>query len=100
MAGYKKWGRRRTTCLISQAKAIRSTWLGVTRDEYQNRRIAESIKQRVGQVEGKTIAILGLTYKPNTDTVEESDAIRIANALLREGTKLRVYDPAGMENAR
>jgi len=68
-------------------------------NERQNRRIVELNKQKFGMVDRKTIAILGLTYKPNTDIVEESDAIKIANALLQEGAKLRVYDPAGMENA-
>ncbi len=69
-------------------------------NEHQSGRIVELIKQKTGQVKGKTIAILGLTYKPNTDIVEESDAIKIANALLQERAKLRVYDPAGMGNAR
>jgi len=69
-------------------------------NEHQNERIVELIKQKIGIVEGKTIAILGLTYKPKTNIVEESDAIKIANALLQEEARLRVYDPAGLGNAR
>jgi len=69
-------------------------------NERQSKRVVKSIEQRLGKVEGKTIAILGLTYKPNTDIVLESDAIRIAGALLKEKARLSVYDPAGMENAR
>ena len=69
-------------------------------NQLQNKRVIELIEQRIGKVAGKTVAILGLTYKPNTDIVEESDAIKIASGLLQEKAKLTVYDPAGMENAR
>ena len=48
----------------------------------------------------KKIAILGLTYKPNTDVIEESAAVKIADALLQHGAHLSIYDPAAMENAR
>ena len=48
----------------------------------------------------KKIAILGLTYKPNTDVIEESAAVKIADALLNQGAHLSIYDPAAMENAR
>ena len=54
----------------------------------------------MGELRNKRIAILGLTYKPNTDIVLDSDSIKIAAGLLREGIKLSVYDPAGMPNAR
>ena len=69
-------------------------------NEHQNERIVELVKQIIGGVRGKNIAILGLTYKPDTDVVEESAAIRIACALLQEGARLSVYDPTGMENAQ
>ena len=58
------------------------------------------VKQRIGGVRGKSIAILGLTYKVDTDVIEESAAIKIASTLLQGGARLSVYDPAGMENAR
>jgi len=69
-------------------------------NNHQNERIIDLVKQRIGKVAGKAIAVLGLTYKPNTDIVEESAGIKIVNALLKEGADVRVYDPAGMENAR
>jgi UDPglucose 6-dehydrogenase len=53
-----------------------------------------------GQVRGKTIAILGLTFKPNTDDMREAPAIEIITALQDAGAKVRVHDPAGMEQAR
>jgi UDPglucose 6-dehydrogenase len=69
-------------------------------NRYQIGRMVAFMKQRVGQLKGRKVAILGLTYKPDTDVVEESAALDIAEALLREGARVSVYDPAGMENAR
>jgi len=67
-------------------------------NDHQNDRIVELVKQRLGGIKGKEIAILGLSFKPNTDVIEESASIKIAESLLREGAKLSVYDPASMEN--
>jgi UDPglucose 6-dehydrogenase len=53
-----------------------------------------------GSVKGKTIAILGLTFKPNTDDMRESPALDIIAALEQLGARVRAYDPAGMEAAR
>ena len=69
-------------------------------NEHQNERIVELVRQRMGEIKDKIIAILGLTYKPDTDVIEESAAIKIAGALSQEGASLAVYDPAAMENAR
>lgn len=66
----------------------------------QNERVIELVKQRIGEVKGKSIAVLGLTYKPNTDVTEASASIEIVKVLLQEGAKVRVYDPAGMESAK
>jgi UDPglucose 6-dehydrogenase len=49
-----------------------------------------------GSVEGRTIGQLGLTFKPNTDDLRESPALRILEQLLLEGAKVRAYDPVGM----
>jgi UDPglucose 6-dehydrogenase len=53
-----------------------------------------------GDVRGKTIAVLGLTFKPNTDDMRESPSIPLIAALQDMGAKVRVYDPAGMEQAK
>lgn len=66
----------------------------------QTDRIIHIVQHRLGGVKGKHIAILGLTYKSNTDIIEESAAIKIANTLLQGGAILSVYDPAGMKNAQ
>jgi UDPglucose 6-dehydrogenase len=49
---------------------------------------------------GKTVAVLGLTFKPNTDDMRDSPAIAIVNTLLDRGVKVRAYDPEGMEEAK
>jgi UDPglucose 6-dehydrogenase len=53
-----------------------------------------------GQVRGKTIGLLGLTFKPNTDDMRESPAIAVVTALQDAGAKINAFDPAGMEQAR
>ncbi len=53
-----------------------------------------------GDVRGKTIALLGLTFKPNTDDMREAPSIAIVQALQDAGAWVRAYDPAGMEQAQ
>ncbi|WP_035713103.1 UDP-glucose dehydrogenase family protein [Azorhizobium doebereinerae] len=53
-----------------------------------------------GEVRGKTAAVLGLTFKPNTDDMRESPALSIIHALLDKGMKIRAFDPEGMEEAK
>ncbi len=53
-----------------------------------------------GEMRGKTIAVLGLTFKPNTDDMRESPSIPLITALQDMGAKVRAYDPAGMEQAK
>jgi UDPglucose 6-dehydrogenase len=52
-----------------------------------------------GQAHGKTIALLGLTFKANTDDMRDSPALAIVRALQDAGAKVRAYDPEGMEQA-
>ena len=53
-----------------------------------------------GDVRGKTIALLGLTFKPNTDDMRDAPSIAIVQALQDAGAKVRAYDPEGMEMAK
>jgi len=52
-----------------------------------------------GSVAGKTIALLGLTFKPNTDDMREAPSLPIIEHLAAAGANIRAYDPEGMENA-
>jgi len=53
-----------------------------------------------GDVRGRTVALLGLTFKPNTDDMREAPSIPLITALQDMGAKVRAYDPAGMEQAK
>jgi UDPglucose 6-dehydrogenase len=53
-----------------------------------------------GELRGKTVAVLGLTFKPNTDDMREAPSIPLITALQDMGAKVRVYDPTGIEQAK
>jgi UDPglucose 6-dehydrogenase len=69
-------------------------------NEEQKLRMVDKIREKVGGLRGKTIGVLGLSFKPNTNDIRESSAIVIVQTLLREGARVRAYDPAAMEEAR
>jgi len=63
-------------------------------------RMLEKIREAAGgSLSGKTVALLGLTFKPNTDDLRESPAIAILEAVLSEGASVRAYDPVAMSIA-
>jgi len=68
-----------------------------TRKRAMARKVSAALK---GEVRGKTIAVLGLTFKPNTDDMREAPSIPIITALQDMGAKVRAYDPEGMEQAK
>lgn len=57
------------------------------------------LQQVMGEIQGKTIAILGLSFKPNTDDMREAPSIDIINAIQNEGGIVKAFDPASMEMA-
>ena len=61
--------------------------------------MAEKIKAAFGGVAGKTIAVLGLTFKPNTDDMRDSPSLTILPALQSAGATIRAYDPEGTREA-
>jgi UDPglucose 6-dehydrogenase len=61
-------------------------------------RLSDAILARLP--EGGTVGILGLSYKPNTEVIEESQGVALARHLLSLGVRVVVYDPAAMDNAR
>ncbi len=70
-------------------------------NEQRKRAMARKVVAAVdGSIRGKTIAVLGLTFKPNTDDTRDSPAIPLITALQDMGGKVRCYDPAGMEQAK
>ena len=70
-------------------------------NEQRKRAMARKVVAALdGSIRGKTIAVLGLTFKPNTDDTRESPAITLITALHDLGATVRSYDPAGMEQAK
>lgn len=66
----------------------------------QMERFIKKITDTLWVLKGKTIGVLGLTFKQNTDDVRSSPAIELCQRLLKEGATLRVHDPKGMDKAR
>lgn len=62
--------------------------------------LARKVSHLYKTLRGKTFAVWGLTFKPNTDDMREAPAVTIVNLLLAKGAKVVAYDPQGMSNAR
>ena len=70
-------------------------------NEDRKRNMADKVVQACGgAVKGKTLAILGLTFKPNTDDMRDSPSLAIVPALLQAGAIVRAFDPEGMGEAK
>jgi UDPglucose 6-dehydrogenase len=63
-------------------------------------RMVDKVQAAAGDLEGKTIAVLGLSFKAETDDMRESPAIPIIEGLLVKGANVRAYDPAAIETCR
>jgi UDPglucose 6-dehydrogenase len=62
-------------------------------NELQKRRVIGKLKRHLGPLRGRTIALLGLAFKPNTDDMREAPSIVLASRLLAEGADVRAWDP-------
>jgi len=69
-------------------------------NEGQKRNIVKKIEDLVWIIQGKTIGILGLSFKPNTDDIRFAPTIEIIKMLQEQGAKIKVYDPQAMEKAK
>lgn len=69
-------------------------------NELQPLRFLEKVREAIGGLEGKHLAVLGLSYKGGTDDVRESPALRLVRLMLAEGASVAAYDPAAMSRAR
>ncbi|WP_175060114.1 UDP-glucose/GDP-mannose dehydrogenase family protein [Thermococcus sp. 2319x1] len=69
-------------------------------NERQPLKLIELLKKHVPELRGKTIGVLGLAFKPDTDDVRETRAYIVIKALLEEGASVIAYDPKAMENFR
>ena len=62
-------------------------------NELQKRRVVGKLKKHLGKLSGKTVALLGLAFKPNTDDMREAPSLVLASRLLAEGAEVRAWDP-------
>jgi UDPglucose 6-dehydrogenase len=94
-----------TTALLKTAQdhgvALRIVEAVASVNDQRKRAMARKVVTALdGSVRGKTVAVLGLTFKPNTDDTRDSPAIPLITALQDLGATVRAYDPAGMEQAK
>ncbi|HXI86012.1 MAG TPA: UDP-glucose/GDP-mannose dehydrogenase family protein [Parvularculaceae bacterium] len=94
-----------TLALVKTAQSVGSPTRIVEAVVEINARRKKEMAQRIiaacgGKVTGKTIAILGLTFKPNTDDMRDAPSLDIVPTLQAEGASVRAFDPAGMEEAK
>jgi UDPglucose 6-dehydrogenase len=68
-------------------------------NEARKLRMAEKVEAAFGSVKGKTIAVLGLTFKPNTDDMRDAPSLVIVSELQKHGATIRAYDPEGAKEA-
>jgi len=68
-------------------------------NEQQRVRMIEKITKEIGDIKGKTFAMLGLSFKPNTNDLRDAPALAIAQELIKQGGTVRAYDPAALEEA-
>jgi UDPglucose 6-dehydrogenase len=69
-------------------------------DDRKKRMVERVLTACDGELSGKTIAVLGLTFKPNTDDMRDSPSIDLVAGLIAAGARVRAFDPEGMDEAR
>ncbi|MEA3067104.1 MAG: UDPglucose 6-dehydrogenase, partial [Sphingomonadales bacterium] len=68
-------------------------------NELQKRRVVQKQEKHLGPLRGKTIALLGLAFKPNTDDMREAPSIPLVKALVERGAAVSAYDPVARQQA-
>jgi len=66
----------------------------------QRKRVIQKLREIVTHFRGKTIGVLGLSFKPNTDDMRDAPSIEIIHMLQHEGAQVKAYDPVAMDNAK
>lgn len=78
-----------------ELKSIKAT---IEINELQKKNVVQKLQKLIKDFKGKTVAVLGVAFKANTDDVRQSPAIGIIQALRLEGCHIQIYDPKAMEN--
>jgi UDPglucose 6-dehydrogenase len=82
----------------AEARIVGAT-VGVNRDQ-KERMVDKVVAAADGSVDGKTIGVLGLSFKPNTDDMRYASSIVLIEGLLERGATVKAFDPVAMDNAR
>jgi len=69
-------------------------------NELQKRRVVAKLAKHLGSLQGRTVALLGLAFKPNTDDMREAPSLVLAGRLIAEGATVRAWDPVAIPEAR
>jgi UDPglucose 6-dehydrogenase len=69
-------------------------------NHYQRRRVVHQLREWLCGLDQRTIGLLGLSFKPNTDDMRSAPSIELVHLMSNEGAHVKAYDPAAMENAR
>lgn len=69
-------------------------------NEQQRDVMIQKIKQPVGSLKNKTLGVLGLSFKPNTDDMRKAPSVSIIRTLVSEGVTVKAFDPVAMESAK
>jgi UDPglucose 6-dehydrogenase len=69
-------------------------------NELQKRRVISKLQKHLGSLVGKTVALLGLAFKPDTDDMREASSLVLAARLQADGATVRAYDPVAEHEAR
>src|SRR5262245_7207695 len=68
--------------------------------ELQQRRVIGKLRKHLGNLRDRTVALLGLAFKPDTNDLREASSLVLASRLLAEGAAVRAWDPVAIEEAR
>ena len=60
----------------------------------------DRIEKRIGGMKGKTVGLLGLAFKPNTDDIRDAKSLVIIEEVVKRGGKIQAYDPVAMDNVK
>jgi UDPglucose 6-dehydrogenase len=87
---------------LAREKGVSLKVLSAAREVNQNLadRLVEKISSIVKSVQNKDVGILGLAFKPNTNSVAGSSSLRLVQSLIAKGARVRAYDPVAMPDAR
>jgi UDPglucose 6-dehydrogenase len=90
-----------TQALVKTAERVnvpnRVVRAAIEANDYQKHRMVEKIRELIGSLKGKTVGLLGLAFKPNTDDIRDATSQVIIRSVLEEGGDVRAYDPVAMD---